>query len=262
MADMSEMFEQAKGAWADYLSWTERVSWPAIDAGRQEPAPENPLRKFFEARHQGHGIWKWIHYFDIYDRHFRRFRGQEVHILDSGIYSGGSLEMWKDYFGSRCKIYGVDIEPSCAAYEGDSVRIFIGDQADRAFWRDFKRQVPQLDLVVDDGGHLAPQQIATFEELLPHLRRGGVFLCEDVHGVGNPFASYIHRLAHDLNNCENHVNNLDDDERRIVSPTSALQSAVKAVHLYPFVTVIERNDRPIKELVAPKHGTEWQPFLK
>src|SRR5690242_10419553 len=41
----------------------------------------NPLREFFDSRKQGPGIWKWNHYFDIYDRHFRRFRGQEVHVL-------------------------------------------------------------------------------------------------------------------------------------------------------------------------------------
>jgi hypothetical protein len=28
------------------------------------------------------------------------------------------------------------------------------------------------------------------------------------------------------------------------------------------VTVVERTDTPVSELVAPKHGTEWQPFLK
>jgi len=254
--------EQTLKAWREYAGWRVHASWPDATDTREVLKPANPLRMFFEAHKQGHGIWKWDHYFEIYHRHFSRFRGQTVHVLEIGIYSGGSLEMWKDYFGTACKIYGVDIEPACKSYEDKRVKVFIGDQADRSFWHRLKREVPNIDIVIDDGGHLPEQQMVALEELLPHLRPGGVYLCEDVHGVFNRFASYVHRFAHDLNACDQHVNNPDDDERRIVSPTTALQSAVSSIHLYPFVTVIERTDAPVSELVAPKHGTEWQPYLK
>src|SRR5690242_2489204 len=108
-------------------------SWPA-SAGRSLGDDDNPLRAFFNARTEGHGIWKWDHYFDAYHRHFARFRGTEVHILEIGIYSGGSLEMWRNYFGPRCHVYGVDVEEACRRYEDAQTTVFIGDQADRAFW--------------------------------------------------------------------------------------------------------------------------------
>ena len=54
------------------------------------------------------------------------------------------------------------------------IKVFIGDQADRKFWSQFRREVPILDLVIDDGGHEPEQQIVSLEELLPHLRPGGV----------------------------------------------------------------------------------------
>jgi hypothetical protein len=259
---MGDNFEQTLQAWREYAEWGSRVSWPSDTGAKEAVDLTNPLRMFFEAHKKGHGIWKWSHYFEIYHRHFSRFRGQEAHVLEIGIYSGGSLEMWKDYFGTACRIYGVDIEPACKAYEDNTVKVCIGNQADRSFWQRFKREAPNIDIVIDDGGHLPEQQIAAFEELLPHLRPGGVYLCEDVHGVFNRFASYVHRFAHDLNACDQHVNHPEDDERRIVSPTTALQSAVSSIHLYPFVTVIERTKAPVAELVAPKHGTEWQPFLR
>src|SRR5690348_1201544 len=91
-------------------------SWPA-GAGSTVSADGNPLRAFFTARSEGRGIWKWDHYFDVYHRHFERFRGEEVHILEIGIYSGGSLEMWHDYFGPKCHVYGVDVQPECMQYE-------------------------------------------------------------------------------------------------------------------------------------------------
>jgi hypothetical protein len=209
----------------------------------------------------GRGIWKWNHYFDIYDRHFQRFRGREVHILEIGVYSGGSLEMWRDYFGARCRIYGVDIEPTCKAYEGDSIRVFAGDQGDRKFWKRFRSVVPTLDIVVDDGSHKPEDQIVTLEELLPHLQPGGVYLCEDVQGVFNGFALYVLGLGQRLN-ASPVVENRDNNERRLTCKTEVFQSAVHSIHLYPFVTVLERTECAVPEFVAPKHGTQWAPFLQ
>lgn len=221
------------------------------------PLDANPLEKYFDSHTQGRGIWKWRHYFDIYDSHFRRFVGKPVNILEIGVYSGGSLDMWRQYFGSKCRIYGVDIEEACKAYENDAVRIFVGDQADRTFWERFKREVPTLDIVIDDGGHLPHQQIATLEALLPHLRPGAVYLCEDVHGTYNAFADYISGLSYNLNAVEHESWHSDG----VSSSATAFQSAIASIHLYPFVVVIEKTQKPVEEFSAPKHGTQWQPFL-
>ena len=222
----------------------------------------NPLEEFFDNQKEGPGIWKWRHYFEIYDRHFRAFRGRPVHFLEIGIYSGGSLSMWSQYFGLQAQIYGVDIEPACKGYETDTTKIFIGDQSDRAFWKDFRETVPLLDIVVDDGGHTPLQQRVSLEELLPHLRPGGIYLCEDITGKTNEFAFNVHQLAHQLNAFDNVVQDMNDNERRLVSKSTPLQSAIHSVHLYPFVAVIEKRPAPLVELVAPKHGTKWEPFLQ
>jgi hypothetical protein len=126
-----------------------------------------------------------------------------------------------------------------------------------------KQEVPVLDIVIDDGGHLAEQQIVTLEELLPHIRAGRVYLCGDVvvANVFNEFSSYVHGLAQNLNTL-NLEQNVDDNERRQVCKTSSLQSAVGSIHLYPFATLIERSAEPVSELVAPKRGSQWEPFLK
>jgi hypothetical protein len=56
-----------------------------------------------------------------------------VHILEIGVFGGGSLEMWRNYFAPKCHVYGVDIEPACKSYEQERTKIFIGDQADPGF---------------------------------------------------------------------------------------------------------------------------------
>jgi hypothetical protein len=217
----------------------------------------NDLERYFNSHVSGRGIWKWRHYFDVYDRHLSKFRGQEVHILEVGIYSGGSLGMWRSYFGSKACVYGVDIEPACRAYEEDGINVFIGDQADRAFWDTFKRAVPRLDVVIDDGGHQAVQQIPTLESLLPHLQPGGVYICEDLHGRFHQFSSYVDGLARNL-----HAFDLTDASVNLRAISHDFQRLVSSVHSYPFVSVVERRANALDYFEAPKHGTEWAPFLK
>ena len=170
--------------------------------------------------------------------------------------------MWTDYFGPLCKIYGIDIEPACKAYERESVKVYIGDQGDRTFWRQFKEEVEAVDIVIDDGGHLPQQQIVTFEEMLPHLRPGGVYLCEDIHGTLNTFAAYMYGTAQNLNACDQGQEDFENEERRLVYRASSFQSAIHSIHFYPFVTVVEKAKAPTAELISAKHGTQWQPFLK
>jgi hypothetical protein len=230
-----------------------------LQDGDDEFEAANPLLSYFNAHREGAGIWKWKHYFDIYQRYFNKFVGREVHILEVGIYSGGSLPMWKKYFGTGCRVYGVDIEKACLAYQDDKTEVFIGDQADRSFWARVRQAVPKIDILIDDGGHHPEQQRITLEEMLPHLTPGGVYLCEDIHGAPNHFASYLQGLASDMNSMA--VSRMPDGIAGAASVPSNFQQAIRAIHLYPFVAVIEKRERSIQQFIAPKHGTQWQPFL-
>lgn len=221
---------------------------------RPGPAP-NPLAAYFEAHETGRGIWKWSHYFEIYHRHLAKFVGTQVTLAEIGIFSGGSLGMWHDYFGAGCQVVGVDVQEACRAYEDERTRILVGDQGDRRFWRSFREQVPSLDVLIDDGSHIPAHQILTLEEILPHLRPGGVYICEDVHRRQNRFASYAHALADELNEFDR----LDQPE--LAARATGFQSAVHSVHLYPYVVVIEKAAAPVDSFTSPMRGTEWQPFL-
>jgi hypothetical protein len=92
-----------------------------------------------------------MHYYGIYERHLSKFVGQEVNVVEIGVYSGGSLDMWRDWLGPRCHIHGVDIAEECRAYAGEQVSITIGDQADPRFWREFLQAHAPIDIVIDDG---------------------------------------------------------------------------------------------------------------
>jgi hypothetical protein len=251
----------------DQMDWLWRGyevgnAWPMTQTTPEAADTCNPLRAYFEAHCQGRGIWKCLHYFDIYDRHLAGFRGREVHILEIGVYSGGSLQMWKEYFGPNTKVYGVDSQPACKAFEDESTKIFIGDQEDAAFWKRFKEQVPTLDIVIDDGGHKPNQQVVTLEELLPHIRPGGIYLCEDVIAPFNQFTSYVSGLVQELNTYNILTADPSNQQMPLVGKPTGFQSAIDSIHSYPFVTVIEKRRNPMSEFVSARRGTEWQRFLK
>ena len=218
----------------------------------------NRLWDYFQAHRTGPGIYKWTQYFEIYERHFAKFVGRSPHVVEVGVYSGGSLDMWHHYFGEGCRVTGIDIEEACRSYETEKTRIFIGDQANRDFWRRFRDETPPVDILIDDGGHSPEQQRITLEEMLPHLNPGGVFLCEDVHGVENNFASYAYRLADHLNAPS--FPDLRDGELGIVARSQPFQQQIHSIHNYPFAIAFERNLHPVTEFHCPRHGTEWQPF--
>lgn len=259
----SLLWRKKGAAFAD--GWPKTLVDPSCTCVLSSPLE---LEAFFDERVEGRGIWKWRHYFDIYHRHFDSFRKRDnsrdnLVVLEIGVYSGGSLEMWRDYFGSEATIYGVDIEAACRTYESPGTHILIGDQADPLFWRRVLADgtLPPPDIVIDDGGHTPEQQRVTMEELLPRMRPGGVYICEDVHGRYNDFSAFVSGLVESLNGmegaCQDHVN----PKRRTTVPANGVQASLHSVHLYPFVVVIEKRQAPLKELVSSKHGSQWEPFL-
>ena len=118
-----------------------------------------------------------------------------------------------------------------------------------------------IDIVIDDGAHRVIPQSVTLEELLPHLRPGGVFLCEDLYlGFRNEFTSYMNGFTYNLNVSDTKVDDPPNLERSIVCQPTGFQEAVHSIHWYPFVVVIERRQNPIGEFLSPKRGTQWQTF--
>ena len=94
--------------------------------------PVNPLFDIFSADTNVH---KWHHYFDIYTKHFGHYRDRPIKMLEIGVFRGGSLRMWKDYFHPDSTIVGIDIDKTCKDHEIADRNVFvrIGSQADPGF---------------------------------------------------------------------------------------------------------------------------------
>jgi hypothetical protein len=210
----------------------------------------NDLEKYFR-NNDKRIIHKWNHYFDVYDRHFSKYRNKDIVILEIGVSQGGSLQMWKDYFGDNAKIFGIDINPACIDLEEENIKIFIGSQSDRKFLRDVKTKIPLIDILIDDGGHTMLQQIVSFEELFNHIKEDGVYLCEDLHtsywfeyGGGykrrGTFIEYSKNIIDSINAYHSHQKNFKVDD---------FTKSVYSIHYYDSIIVIEKKvkEKPYHE---------------
>jgi hypothetical protein len=147
---------------------------------------------------------KWRSYFPVYQELLQPFVGKPVTIVEIGILNGGSLFMWREFLGPQARIIGVDNNPNAKRMEAHGFEIFIGDQADAAFWADFFAKVGPIDVLIDDGGHTNRQQITTVESAIDNVRDGGLVLIEDTHTsymkhFGNPsrfsFMNFAYRVG-------------------------------------------------------------------
>jgi cephalosporin hydroxylase len=120
-------------------------------------------------------INKWIDYFEVYEKTFSAYKNKPITFLEIGVQNGGSLQMWREFFGPEAKIIGVDIDPQCKSLEAEGFEIWIGNQADPNFWAEFKVKNPKIDLVLDDGGHTMEQQIVTFKSMFVKIHIPATF---------------------------------------------------------------------------------------
>lgn len=128
---------------------------------------------YFSAKHAS--------YFHTYEQLFAPYRGKKFTFVEVGVANGGSLPMWREYFGPDARIIGIDFNPDVKRFEADGFEIFIGSQEDKNFWEKFFQQIGPVDILLDDGGHTNRQQIVTAECCVPHIKDGGLLVVEDVH---------------------------------------------------------------------------------
>lgn len=149
-------------------------------AEARRSADPGPLERLFFS-HDGRPVSKWVHYLPFYDRVLAPYRGRPVRMLEIGVMHGGSLELWRRYFGPDATLFGVDINPECAGLAEPPTQVRIGSQDDPAFMRGVVAEMGGVDIVLDDGSHVAQHQRTSFTALWPLLNPGGVYMIEDMH---------------------------------------------------------------------------------
>lgn len=163
------------------------------------------LRCFFKSPFRSS---KYSTYFDVYDHLFKPYKNKKIIFLEIGISSGGSLFMWRNFFGKNARIIGIDLNPDAKIFEKYGFEIYIGSQKDKKFLKEVQKKIGKIDILLDDGGHTYEQQIITTESFIDNINDGGIIVIEDTHssyldGFGSSkftFVNYVKGLIDKINN--------------------------------------------------------------
>lgn len=95
---------------------------------------------------------------------------------------GASLRMWRDYF-PKAKIIGCDILDN-VLFQEPPIHTFRVDQSSEESLINLMNIVKLIedyaDFIIDDGSHNEQHQIITFKTLWPLVKKGGMYIIEDV----------------------------------------------------------------------------------
>lgn len=121
-------------------------------------------------------------YTPVYHDIFGDIRENIKSVLEIGVLAGCSLRMWEEYF-PNAEIIGVDIEQYIYRASDRRLQVVYGDQGSVHSLREAASRCgfAPFDLIIDDGSHHPTHQKNSIHALLPFLRDGGYYVCEDIH---------------------------------------------------------------------------------
>jgi len=215
---------------------------------------------------------KHTSYFHAYEKLLSPYTGREITFVEVGVFNGGSLFMWRNFFGPKARIIGVEFNPDAKHWESEGFEIHIGDQSDPLFWESFFAAVGSIDVLLDDGGHSNDQQITTVAKSAPHVNDGGLVIVEDTHTsymaqFGNPskysFMNYAFDVVDSVNNRFPTIQSSKNPMAQWVSSVEFLESIV-CFHVNRgecFVSTPTTNYGATRDAVDFRHhGTLGQGF--
>lgn len=198
-------------------------------------------------QHKGMRVRKWLHYIEIYDSLFQKIKSSGLDIirfLEIGVADGGSLQVWKSYFGESALIIGIDIDPSCSELPEVGKHVRIGSQADPEFLHSVVLELGGLNLVLDDGSHVGQDQLETFLTLWPLLESGGLYIIEDLHASfwpefnKSPAESFLNQSGALIESLYQSYTKLE--ETRLLNTVG---STIRSIQFFDSVIVIEKGPR-------------------
>lgn len=210
--------------------------------------------------HDGFYTTKWENYLFAYQEVLEKYikKGKPVNLLEIGILNGGSLQLWKKFLPEGSQIYGIDINVECEniQFNDENIHFFLGNGASPDFWAANLHDV-EFDIIIDDGSHLCPDVISSFELLFPiKLNMGGTYIAEALQtsylketmgGYKQKGSSieYFKNLI-DYTNF-NYIEFPPGFDMEGMEPIIDLSKQIKRISFYDSICVIEKYNKRLKK---------------
>jgi hypothetical protein len=132
-------------------------------------------------------------YTELYQMLFLPYRERAIDFLELGLQIGGpehgesvdrkttdapSVRMWLEYF-PKALIHGLDVS-DFSWFHADRFTFHRCDMNRRENIAQAAAEMPDFDIIIDDASHASHHQQNGFLELFGKLKRGGLYIVEDL----------------------------------------------------------------------------------
>lgn len=117
-------------------------------------------------------------YIEVYEQLFDKRKDIVRNVLEIGVFYGGSLLLWKEYF-EKAVILGLDVNKMYRIPLDDRVKVLIKN----AYSHSTVQSLGKFDVIIDDGDHSLDSMKFVASEYWKLLQEGGVLVIEDIHEI-------------------------------------------------------------------------------
>ena len=187
-------------------------------------------------------------YCKYYEKYLEPLRDFPITLLEIGVggdedenFGGNSLRMWHDYF-KYGKIIGVDISHK-KGISNSRTKFYQLDQTNKEGLNVLVKKEGMPDVIIDDASHINELTIKTFGILFPLLKKGGLYIIEDLH------SSYTYPYYRDANpnpsegeTAMNFIKRLTDEVNKdFFKDEYKLGYEIEFIHFYKDMAIIKKK---------------------
>ena len=134
----------------------------------------------------------------IYDIIFQKFKNKKIKLAEIGIARSKSIKMWRSYF-KKALIYGFDFHEKFIS-DGKKLKLpgtfydYINIRSSKSIRSSFKKTNVKFDIIIEDSTHDENDQIRLILNAHMYLKKGGIFVLEDIESYDDnvEFKFYHH----------------------------------------------------------------------
>jgi hypothetical protein len=205
---------------------------------------------------------KWSNYFDIYENIFRKFVNKKIKIVEIGVGNGGSLFMWRSFFGKKADIIGIELNPEAKKLEKYGFKIFNGDQSNPNFWKSFYKKIGKIDILIDDGGHTNLQQITTLMESIKNINGGGMIVIEDTHTSFMNYGNFRNPSKYSfINFSTSLIENIHRRNPRLKKEINYFSQKIYSINFYDSIVVFNIAEKKLSFTKNLKNNKKLNNFF-
>lgn len=200
-------------------------------------------------------------YTELYHMLFHPYRNRAIRFLEMGLQIGGpehgvsadrpttdlpSVRMWLEFF-PRARVHGLDVSD----FSWFGADRFTFHRCDMDAREDIARAVadmPDFDIILDDASHASHHQQNAFLELFPRLRRGGLYIIEDLRWQPEAYEKHDITKTADLFRSFSQTRAFRHADPATEAEFATLAPAISGCFLFPV-----RYDRTRRDQVAVIH---------